>query len=265
MSETIPAPPHTGVPDAPPRSWLADTGLSTRSQLACAWSGIALIVIVVAGFLLLAGYLPPPIQANDGPEEVADFYRDNTDAIRAGLVIGFCGWAGWGSFTAVIGIQLARMQPQRPVLAMCQIVFGAGGMVFLMLSSIILLVTTFRPDRNPEVTQALNDLGWISLFITVPAFSSQALVIGIATLKRNPPVQVYPRWIGYLNVWVAILFVPALAIPLIKTGPFAWQGALVYWLAFVVFFIWILALFWAIRKAAMDEAAEYGAAPGRPA
>ena len=38
---------------------------------------------------------------------------------------------------------------------------------------------------------------------------------------------------------------------------------MVYWLAFVVFFIWIVILIWAIRRAALHEAA---AAPrcGRP-
>ena len=41
--------------------------MSTRSQIACAWSGLGLIIVVVGGFLLLAGYLPPPIQANDSP------------------------------------------------------------------------------------------------------------------------------------------------------------------------------------------------------
>src|SRR5436190_123684 len=173
MGESVTAPPATDVQGAVsedvPRSWLADTGLSTRSQIACAWSGLGLIVVVVAGFLLLA-------------------------------------------------------------------------------SMIILLVATFRPDRSPEITQTLNDLGWITLFITVPAFSTQALVIGIATLRNNPPVQVYPRWVGYVNIWVAILFLPALLIPFFKTGAVSWQGALVYWLAFIVFFIWILVLAWAIRR-----------------
>jgi hypothetical protein len=36
---------------------------------------------------------------------------------------------------------------------------------------------------------------------------------------------------------------------------------MVYWLAFLVFFIWIVMLFWAIRRAALQEAAT---SDGRP-
>lgn len=237
----------------PGGSRLARTGLSTRSQIACAWSGWGLIALVLGGFLLMTGYLPP-IPASDTPEEVAAFYAGDTDLIRAGLVIGFLGWTPWAALTAVIAVQLARMQPHRPVLPMLQLVTGVAGLVFLLLATIILIVTTFRPDRSPQITQALHDLGWITLFITVPAFSTQALAIGVATLRTEPAVQVYPRWFGYLNIWVAILFVPALAIPFFKTGALSWQGALVYWLAFVVFFVWIIAMWWVIRRAALQEA-----------
>ncbi|WP_354701659.1 hypothetical protein DSM112329_01985 [Paraconexibacter sp. AEG42_29] len=242
------------VPE-PSKLRLATTGLSTRTQIACAWSGLGLIVVVVAGFLLIAGFLPPRY-SSDSAQQIAAYYADNTDRIRIGVVLGFVGWTPWAALTAVIAVQLARMQPYRPVLAVIQLVTGAAGFIFLTLSTIILLVATFRPERSPEITQALHDLGWFTLFITVPAFSTQALVIGIATLRNDPPVQVYPRWFGYVNIWVAILFVPALMMPFFKSGPFSWQGALVYWLAFIVFFIWILVMFYVIRRAALDEAAE---------
>lgn len=237
-----------------PGIWTTDTGLGTRSQIVCAWSGVGLIVLVLAGFLILTGYLPP-LKASASAAEVADFYASNTDAIRAGIIIGFLGFTPWALLTAAVGVQLARIQPKRPVLAVLQLVLGAAAFVVLMVPLIILLVTTFRPERSPELTQTLHDLGWIMLFITVPAFSTQALVIGFATLKEDPPVQVYPRWFGYLNIWVAILFLPALLIPFFKSGAFSYQGAAVYWLAFVVFFVWIIALTWAIRRAALQEAA----------
>lgn len=263
MQASVTASPPADVEAAPPGGGslggrLASTGLSTRSQIACAWAGLGLIALVLGGFLILAGFLPP-LHASDTAQQVADYYRSNTDRIRAGVTIGFMGWIGWAALTTVVAIQLARMQPQRPVLAMMQLVTGTAGFVFLLLSMIILLVATFRPERSPELTQALHDLGWVTLFITVPAFSTQALLIGIATLRRDPPVQVYPRYFGYVNIWVAILFLPALAIPFFKTGAFSWQGALVYWLAFVVFFLWILVMFVEIRRTARREAAELGA------
>ncbi|WP_026909543.1 hypothetical protein [Patulibacter minatonensis] len=246
--------PPTGA--SPPTSVQGSFGLSTRTQIACAWAGIYLIVLVVGGWLVMTRFIPP-MGANDSAQQIADHYRDNTDVIRAGLVIGFCGWAGWGALTAVIAVQMNRMHPKRPVLAMIQLISGAGGWIFLSAATIILIVASFRPERSPELTQTLHDLGWIMLFITVPIFSFQALVIGVATLKRDVARQVYPRWFGFLNIWVAILFVPALFLPFFKTGPFSWQGAAVYWLAFVVFFTWILAMWVVIRAAAKEELQEH--------
>lgn len=234
--------------------WVATTGLSTRSQVACAWSGLVLIVLVTGGFLIMAGYLPPP-KASASAQEIADFYAENTTAIRAGIVIGFIGFAPWAMLTSAITVQLARVQPRRPVLAVLNLVTGTGGYVVLLCPLIILLVASFRPERSPEITQTLHDLGWTWLFITVPFFSSQALVIAIAALKPNPPVQVYPRWFGYANLWVATLFLPALLIPFFKSGAFSYQGIMVYWLAFVVFFVWILMMFVVIRRTALEEAA----------
>ena len=42
----------------------------------------------------------PPISPNDSPREVADFYRDNTDLIRAGLLFSFVAFGLWGPFMA---------------------------------------------------------------------------------------------------------------------------------------------------------------------
>lgn len=245
--------PPTAAP--PPAGLTVSLGLSTRTQIVCAWSGLGLIALVLGGWLIMTGYLPP-IPANDTAQEVADHYRDNPDLIRAGLVIGFCGWTPWALLTAVMAVQMNRMHPKRPVLAMIQLVTGAAGFVFLLAGTIVLIATAFRPERSPETTQALHDLGWIMIFITVPAFSTQALAIGVATLKRDVARQVWPRWFGYLNIWVAILFVPALFLPFFRTGPFSWQGAAVYWLAFTVFFAWIIAMVVVIRRAAQEEERE---------
>jgi hypothetical protein len=39
-----------------------------------------------------------------------------------------------------------------------------------------------------------------------------------------------------------VLLFPAVLIPFFKTGPFAWQGALEFWLAAGVFFGWIVVM-----------------------
>lgn len=45
---------------------------------------------------------------------------------------------------------------------------------------------------------------------------------------QAPGQIVFRRWVGYLNIWAALLLAPAVLIYFFKTGPFAWNGILVF-------------------------------------
>jgi hypothetical protein len=101
----------------------------------------------------------------------------------------------------------------------------------------VMIVASFRPERDPQLTQTLNDLAWIPFIMVFPPVMIQALSIAVAILNK-PDQDVFPRWLAYFNVWCAVLFLPAVLIPFFKRGPFAWHGLLEFWLAAVVFFGW---------------------------
>ena len=63
----------------------------------------------------------------------------------------------------------------------------------------------------------------------------QCLSIAAAILNKADQ-DVFPRWLGYFNVWVAVLLLPAVLLPFFKHGPFAWHGIFEFWLAALVFF-----------------------------
>ena len=48
----------------------------------------------------------------------------------------------------------------------------------------------------------------------------------------------FPRWVGYFNIWMALLFTPANILVLFKTGPFAWDGFFIWWIPFTAFLLW---------------------------
>jgi hypothetical protein len=121
-----------------------------------------------------------------------------------------------------------------------------------------MIVAAFRPYRHPELTQTLNDLAWIPFVMVFSAVLVQCLAIGIAIINGGDQ-DVMPRWAGYFNFWIAVLLFPAVLIPFFKTGPFAWQGALEFWLAAGVFFGWIVVMTVVVhgsvtRQAAADPA-----------
>ena len=68
------------------------------------------------------------------------------------------------------------------------------------------------------------------------------------------PRPVYPRWVGYSNLWVPLSFVPALMAYFFKSGPFAWQGLLVFYLGLTTFGAWVVIMMWAMLRAVREEA-----------
>ncbi len=98
----------------------------------------------------------------------------------------------------------------------------------------------YRPDHDPELTRLLNDIGWITMLMTFAPFIVQNISLGLCILSDKREEPIFPRGIGFYNLWVAVLFVPGGMLTFFKTGPFAWDGLFVWWIPFSVFFTWYL-------------------------
>jgi hypothetical protein len=219
--------------------------MSKRIQLVCAWSGPATVVIVSIGFLI-AGVLPVPLGPNSTTEEVVDFYGHAT-RVAAGLVIAGLGVCLVFPLIALIGVFITRMEGRTPVLTFLQLVSGAATGVFLVMPLLLMTVIPFRPDRTPELTITLNDVAWLLFITPIGPFIIQNITIGTAIL--NDHRAVLPRWVGYLNYWVAFSFVPDVLAFFFHSGPFAWRGIFVFWLAFVAYAVFLIAMGLVLRNA----------------
>ena len=227
--------------------------MNTRSQAACAWAGLVGVVLILVA-LIVAGYLPPP-RADATPDQIAAFYRHGTFTIRLGLLIGLLGTAGWATLVSVVWVQLSRIEGPRPVLAGLQAVAGVTAYVLLTLYFVLLAAAAFRPERSPESTQLLHDIGWFMAFLAAIPFVLQALATGLATLGDHNPQPVYPRWLGYAGIWVAVLLLPGDVLLFFHTGPFAYDGVISYWIPLFGFGGWMALLsLGALRAARMDSA-----------
>jgi hypothetical protein len=240
--------------------------LNARTQLYCVYAALAGIALIGIGFWPLANYLPPP-HANDTAQEIADFYRGDTTGIRAGLVLCFIGTMVWGPLVAVITKQMLRIEPRGSVLPYLQLLAGGLAWVFITVPLLVLSAAAFRPDRSPETTQTIHDLGWFLLFMPVVPFIVQTISIGIAALQDKGEHPVFARWVGYFNLWCAVLFAPGIFLTFFKTGPLSYQGVLVYWVPLIVFFIWWAVMCLVLRGAILREPAAQAVVPAasRPA
>ena len=198
-------------------------------QKMCAWGGPFCAAFLGVG-LLMAGFVPPP-SPELTPREIAEIYLTNANMIRAGMLLGLVGIAGYVALVGAISAQMRRMQGISRLPPDLQLGAGAIGVLTVMFPVMIFAVAAFRPERDPQMTQMLNDLGWLVIIPAFPTFLAQFMAIAFGTLQDKSPRPVFPRWAAYFNVWVGVLFVPGGFAYFFRSGPFAWNGLLAFWVA----------------------------------
>lgn len=214
--------------------------MNTLDQRICAWGGAFCAATFGAG-LLIAGFVPPP--APDLPAEaVAALFREHAMVIRIGMILSLVGIVGYTALVCAITAQMRRMHTATRLPADMQLGAGAIGVLTVMFPIMLLAITAFRPERDPALTQLLNDVAWLLIIPAFPTFVAQfgAIAIGAFTDQRADPV--FPRWAGYLNLWIALLFCPGAFAYIFRSGPFAWNGLLSFWVAASAFFAWLVAM-----------------------
>ena len=88
-------------------------------------------------------------------------------------------------------------------------------------------------------------------------FATAYLAFAIAILvdKNN----IFPKWLAYLTIWQIVTEVIATQLWQQTSGPFAWNGSIAFWLAVIVFGVWLNCQGLMLKKATDEHPA--GARP----
>lgn len=240
---------------------IADVHLRRRVQQICTWCGPGFVVLLFGGWGLLGGFIPliPP---GDSAAQVAHTYATHQDLSKAGLVLGMIGVFLTVPFFYAISTQLRRSEGRIPQFAILQFASGLIVTVVLMIPMLLFLGGAFRPERLPELTRLVNELSYLMLILPWPPIWGQLIAIAMAIFTDRRETPVFPRWLAYLQVWVAFLLLPATLIEFFDHGPFAWNGAFGFWLPAAVFGLWYVIMTPQLLRAVREEAEEELAALG---
>jgi hypothetical protein len=157
------------------------------------------------------------------------------------------------------------VEGEYPLLFYVQVVSLAVCDVVIMYIAYFWAAASFRAgDTLPQVTQALNDMGWLGVLYTGAPFASYQVALAIVTLNDKSAQPVYPRWSAYLNFFVAFFMFEAAGILFFKTGPFSQNGLFVFYIPMAVFFIWIIVFSVLAAKAVDAEVEARAAVKDRP-
>jgi len=232
--------------------------MNTKTQKMCTWSGFFGTMVFFAG-LMIAGFFPPP-SPSLGMEEVAVTYQQNTMGIRIGMLLIMASGMFIAPMVGAITVQMKRIEGKNSVLAYSQLSSGTMGIAFFILPGLFFLITAYRPDRSIEITYMLNDFCWFVTVMPWPAAFMQNICLGTAILRDKRENTVFPRWVGYFNYWMALLFLPASLLAFFYSGPFAWNGLFPFWVAAFAFGGWYLVIPIMLTKAIDEQAREEAAA-----
>jgi hypothetical protein len=217
--------------------------LNATAQRVFSGTGPVLIVLFFVGWVM-SGLIPPPSPTLSAPEIVAKFTEHQVQT-RIGCLIMMVGVAFYGTWTAVISLCIYRTEQGRfPIFAFCSMIMPGCGTFVFGLIPLTWAVASFRPGQiGADVTLTLNDWTFFMVLYSWPTFALTMLAYGWAILRdKNHPEPIFPRWLGYANLWFALLMVPGGMIGFTKTGPFAWDGIISFWVVVVAYFLWIVAM-----------------------
>jgi hypothetical protein len=220
------------------------THFSERSQRAILWWGIGLAVVYALAFIFLLQQAPLKNPAWNA-EQVAAWYVHNQGKIKWGAVL-----ASWtGAFLlpifVVLAIQMARVENGVwKVWSALTLVSGALTSLFLALPPLFWGVAAYTaPRKDPEVTTLMHELASLTMTTTDQFYIFAWIAVTVVALrpatqlvKNNP----FPRWWGYTSLWIAIMFEAGAIAFIPRSGPFAWNGLLVFWSPFVLVTVWII-------------------------
>ncbi len=160
-------------------------------------------------------------------------------------------------FLAAIVLRIRRAEGGWGMLSMTQLMAATIFVPALLFPQFFLGVAAYRPEeRSAELTQALNDVFWLWFIGIVGTIIVQNITLAIASFvdKADPPT--FPRWYGYLNLWVATLSLPGCVVVVFNDGPLAWNGVFAFYIPGLVLVVWLFSTTAVMLKSIKAEQAQ---------
>lgn len=201
-----------------------------------------MLLLFFLGFMVFAGYLPPP-SADLSPDALVARLQHNLMGFRIGMLITMVGFSFMVPWAVGLAARLRPLEGDFPVLTYTQIGSVAIGSMIGQGATWIFEAVAYRlDDTDPHIIRALHDVAFFTFLAPWPSFSVWCVALAVLIFRDRRPVPDFPRWAAYLSLWTALLFVPACLIFWFKTGPFSWSGVISFYIPVFIFFIWVVGL-----------------------
>lgn len=222
--------------------------LTLKTNLAGAWCGFYYCLFLFLGWWVVGGFFPMH-EPTANAETIAAFYRSNPVSIKAGMVLMMWAAAMFIPFTSTLADYVAQVEGRRGPLTNTTLLAGYSNAMLSFYPPLYWMATAFRADdRSPELLYLLNDVAWIQFLGGLSLVMPIYVVIATLAFLDKSQKPIFPRWLGYFHVLTFVILLPDQLLFFFKTGPFAWNGLLAFWIPVPWFCFWILVMAWVLRK-----------------
>jgi len=234
--------------------------MNSKDQLYCLWSAPVVGGLFLVAFSFFPGFAPV-VSPTWSAQQVSLYYQNNIASIRGSMIL--CNVIGISivPLFMVIVTQMLRIVNSSRALAYSYMGAAIAGATMFALADLGWLIAAYRPERDPQLLMLLNDFAWLCFISPVGFIICQNLCLAIAIFLDKSVKPVYPRWVAYFNLVAAVLMAPGAFAIMYKTGPFAWDGALAFYLRLGTYGVYILVMFLVTLNIVKGQLTTYDSEP----
>jgi hypothetical protein len=230
-----------------PREGAISQETSAKHELFGAWCAPIFTLLTAVGFLGLAGFLVPA-PALMPTDQLAAWFAERRFGVELGMSLFCLATAFLAIFAAQLSISLWRIEGRSPLMSISQALGGFGVVMLVFISCCLWIGAAYRAGQaSPDVTVALNDAAWFGFLVGWVMLALQMATTAAITLRDRRVRPLAPRWVGWASVVGTVGLVMANGCALTKTGPFAWNGVLGYYVPMAIWGVWLNGHAWLVR------------------
>jgi len=210
----------------------APSDLSTRVGMVSGWG----ILVFMGVGLWFGQFIAPP--GPFGAKVIAQFYRDDVDVKRFAVICLIMGGVLMIPFGAAIADRLRHVSGIGLPMALTQLGGAFAGAILMMAFGPILLVALLFPDMPDPILQFANHITWMVWSGIWQPGALQAITIATVVFLDKSSSPVFSRWVAWFCLFMAFGAMTGSLIPFFTAGPFAWNGAIAFYVAGINYFTW---------------------------
>jgi hypothetical protein len=201
-------------------------------------------------FFVITRTQPPP-EPSLAPSEVVRWFDDRHDGLLYGYAIVFIVGGATAIMNATLAYSMRRMSVSRAFAYSYLVIYALSTLPGMLLMGIVGTVGAMRPDRDPALLSWLYDFAFLSFEGTMGVFLIGSLIWMAAVLLDENGV--FPKWFGYLNLCNALTEVVVAPAWIFKSGAFAWNGEIAWWINMGVFVTYTATFLTLLRRMILRE------------